>query len=116
MVSGFRRMARMNFDNDGTLCEYAWPNIGAEKENVTAYVRKKKKDGWIVILWTNRTGKHLAEAVEWCHKKDIHLDAVNENPAHTKLWIQMSGIEESQKIFVCEYLDNKKLYVLYFRS
>lgn len=45
----------MNFDNDrtvprtiavdfdGTLCEYAWPNIGAEKENVTAYVRKKKK-------------------------------------------------------------------------
>lgn len=51
----------------------------------------------MVILWTNRTGKHLKEAVEWCHKKDIHLDAVNENPAHTKLWIQMSGIEESQK-------------------
>ena len=60
MVYGFRRMARMNFDNDrtvprtiavdfdGTLCEYAWPNIGAEKENVTAYVRKKKKDGWMV--------------------------------------------------------------------
>ena len=63
----------MNFDNDGTLCEYAWPNIGAEKENVTAYVRKKKKDGWIVILWTNRTGKHLAEAVEWCHKKRYSL-------------------------------------------
>lgn len=48
MVYVFRRMARMNFDNDGTLCEYAWPNIGAEKENVTAYVRKKKKKtvGW----------------------------------------------------------------------
>ena len=77
---------------------------------------RRKKDGWMVILWTNRTGKHLKEAVEWCHKKDIHLDAVNENPAHTKLWIQMSGIEESQKIFADEYLDNKKLYVLYFRS
>ena len=40
-------------------------------------------------------------------KKDIHLDAVNENPAHTKLWIQMSGIEESRKIFADEYLDDK---------
>ena len=40
-------------------------------------------------------------------KKYIHLDAVNENPAHTQLWIQMSGIEESRKIFADEYLDDK---------
>lgn len=62
-------------------------------------VRRKK-----MLLHTYERRK---KTVGWCHKKDIHLDAVNENPAHTQLWIQMSGIEESRKIFADEYLDDK---------
>ena len=50
-------------DFDGTLCENAWPGIGPARAGVIDYVLGQQMTGAKLILWTNRRGEKLAEAV-----------------------------------------------------
>ena len=52
-------------DFDGTLCENAWPNIGEPKSDVIYMLKKLRKEGSKLILWTCREGVLLDEAVMW---------------------------------------------------
>ena len=50
-------------DFDGTLCENAWPGIGEARGGVIDYVLGQQMTGAKLILWTNRKGERLEEAV-----------------------------------------------------
>lgn len=91
-------------DFDGTLCINRWPEIGEPKEKVISYVKSQQANGAKLILWTNRVGERLAEAITWCRDKHgISFDAVNCNLPEI---IESFGVD-SRKVFANEYLDDR---------
>lgn len=90
-------------DFDGTLCESAWPQIGAPRMEWINYVKGQQLSGAKLILWTNRCGEQLEEAVEWCKAQGIVFDAVNDNLPEM---IELYG-NNCRKVFAHEYLDDK---------
>lgn len=92
-------------DFDGTLCENAFPEIGAPKKDVIDTIKEYKSYGWKTILWTCRNGEALTEAVDWCKKHKLEFDAVNENlPEVEKLFGGWT-----RKIFADVYIDDKNV-------
>ena len=78
-------------DFDGTLCEFAFPDIGELKIGHRMLMDKLielRKDGHKLILWTNRGDNEeyqvLTEAVEWCKERGLEFDTVNENLPNQK--------------------------------
>jgi hydroxymethylpyrimidine pyrophosphatase-like HAD family hydrolase len=53
-------------DFDGTLCQNAWPDIGRPRSDIIDHVRSARANGAKLILWTNREGERLQEALSWC--------------------------------------------------
>ena len=100
-------------DFDGTLCEYAFPNIGKQTDQQKELLNlliKMRKLGHYLILWTNRGDnekfKSLSEAIEWCKKQGLEFDQVNKNnPKKEKE--KLSGY--SPKILADYYIDDKSL-------
>ena len=92
-------------DFDGTLCESAWPEIGAEKRAVIDYVLNQKQQGTKIILWTNRSGEPLENAIRWCEDRGIVFDAVNENLPEI---IEYFG-NDCRKVFADEYIDDRMI-------
>lgn len=90
-------------DFDGTLCENIWPNIGEPKSDVICMLKKLKKEGNKLILWTCREGVLLDEAVRWCGDKGLYFDAVNDNLEDHK---DLFG-GNSRKILADYYIDDK---------
>lgn len=90
-------------DFDGTLCENAWPGIGPARAGVIDYVLGQQATGAKIILWTNRRGEKLAEAVKWCAARGLAFDAVNENLPEI---VERFG-GDTRKVFAHEYLDDK---------
>jgi len=66
-------------DFDGCLCKNNWPYIGDPNMPVIIALRKFRKHGGKVILWTCRENESLQKAVEWCAVCGLKFDAVNEN-------------------------------------
>lgn len=99
--STFERVIACDFD--GTLCEIAWPNIGAPKEEIIAKLKEEQKNGAKAILWTCREGSELQNAIDWCAERDIFFDAINES---LSTWIAHFG-GETRKIGATEYWDDK---------
>ena len=89
-------------DFDGTLVENKYPEIGETKEDVLTYCKEEQADGTRIILWTNRVGKYLAAAAEWCEAHGLHLDAVNDNLPEVK---EFFG-NDTRKVFANEYIDD----------
>lgn len=89
-------------DFDGTLCERAYPDIGAPKEDVIAKLKKEQQQGAKIILWTCRGGEKLAEAIYWCERRGLVFDAINENLSDI---IKTFG-RDCRKIFANEYWDD----------
>ena len=91
-------------DFDGTLCENKWPEIGAPNEELFLYLRTRQQlEGAKLILWTCREGVQLTEAVDWCKKRGLIFDAVNENLPER---IAMFGTDP-RKISADEYIDDR---------
>jgi len=104
-------MIYIAFDFDGTVCENAFPEIGEigeEQRLVIEYLRARKEAGDRIILWTCREDlperAYLTEAVEWCRKKKIPVDYVNENPEFT-----FGYPEKVRKIFAHVYIDDRSV-------
>ncbi|HBX44463.1 MAG TPA: hypothetical protein DEG28_01020 [Porphyromonadaceae bacterium] len=66
-------------DFDGTIVKDRYPGIGDPRPGAIETLRKLKKEGYILVLWTCRTGKELAQAVKFCAEAGIRFDAINEN-------------------------------------
>jgi hypothetical protein len=94
-------------DFDGCLVKDAWPGIGAPIQSTIDALKAEQAAGCATILWTNRTGERLAEAVAWCEAQGIHLDYVNEN---TPGVIEFFG-GDCRKVFANEYWDDRAVRV-----
>ena len=105
------KLLKIAVDFDGTLCEYAFPEIGEQNnqhKKLMNLLIDLKKQGHKIILWTNRGDNAqypvLTQAIEWCKERGLEFDAVNENlPGQKKL----SG--PSPKIMADYYIDDKVL-------
>ena len=98
-------------DFDGTLCEYAFPEIGEQRRSHKILMSKLiqlRNEGHKLILWTNRGDNDeypvLTEAVNWCRNRGLLFDAVNENLPNQK---KLSGY--SPKIMADIYIDDRAL-------
>jgi hypothetical protein len=92
-------------DFDGTLCMNDWPAIGAPRKGVIAYLRQRKQSGDKLILWTNRRGERLSEAISWCYEQGLEFDAVNENLPEI---VERFG-GDCRKVYADIYLDDKAM-------
>jgi hypothetical protein len=90
-------------DFDGCLCANAWPEIGTPNEDVIERLKLAQADGAAIILWTNRAGLALEEALDWCADNGIRLDGVN---ASLPEWVEHFG-SDPRKIGATEYWDDK---------
>ena len=68
-------------DFDGTIVSHEYPYIGSPMPKAFEVMRKMKAADWIMILWTCREDKYLEEAVEFCAKRNMIFDGINEVPA-----------------------------------
>ena len=90
-------------DFDGTLCENEWPGIGAAKQQVIDVLRMARACGARLILWTNRIGARLNEAVEWSREHGLEYDAINENLPE----VLAAFTTDCRKVYADIYLDDK---------
>lgn len=90
-------------DFDGTLCESKWPEIGAPKWNTIQTLIAAQAAGARLILWTNRVGARLREAIEWCRNRELEFDAVNENLPEVKA----AFTTDCRKVYADIYLDDR---------
>lgn len=83
---------KLAVDFDNTLFHMVeFPNVSKQRflnKVVAWYVRRKKKQGWIIILNTMREyGKGLEQAIELCNEYGIPIDYINENhKPDVELW------------------------------
>lgn len=92
-------------DFDGTLCENAWPEIGAPRQAVIDYVLDQQMYGAKLILWTNRDGAYLHDALVWCNDRGIRFDAVNKNLPEMIEYFN----NDCRKVFANEYIDDRAI-------
>ena len=92
-------------DFDGTLCVDRFPEIGEPRHDVIDTVKDARASGAKIILWTCRSGKDLAAAVEWCVEQGLIFDAVNDNlPENIAL-----HNNNSRKVYADRYIDDKNI-------
>ncbi|MCK5019747.1 MAG: hypothetical protein KAS32_22000 [Candidatus Peribacteraceae bacterium] len=71
-------------DFDGTMVDHVYPEIGKPVPGAIEWCKSFMSSGCKIILWTMRSGKELAEAVNYMTENGIELFGVNENPSqHT---------------------------------
>ena len=90
-------------DFDGTLCENEWPGIGAAKQQTIDVLRTARACGARLILWTNRVGARLNEAVAWSREHGLEFDAVNENLPE----VLAAFTTDCRKVYADIYLDDR---------
>lgn len=90
-------------DFDGTLCQNAWPEIGAPNTEVISAALREQKNGAALVLWTCREGELLEQALDACRKWGLEFDAVNDSIPE---WKDAFG-NSPRKIGASEYWDDK---------
>ena len=97
----------ISVDFDGTLSlNGCWPEPGEPNLKLIDYIKKRRKNGGKIILWTCRTEKDLEIALAWCDKQELEFDAINDNlPEVVEYW----GIN-SRKIECDIYIDDKAVW------
>jgi hypothetical protein len=66
-------------DFDGTIAVTRYPEIVSMIPQAKIYLRKWRKQGHIIVLWTCREGPTLRDAVNFCEKEGILFDVVNDH-------------------------------------
>lgn len=96
-------MLRIGVDFDGTIVSHEYPAIGKPVQGAIRWLRRLKKAGAVLILWTMRSddGRQntLTAAVEYCREQGLEFDAVNEG-IDDRLWTS------SPKVFAHVYVDD----------
>lgn len=87
---------------DGTL--RSKKNGVALQDNID-YVKLHKKAGWEVTLITTRQGQELQDAVDWCERKGLVFDHVNNNPE----WFIESMGGDCRAIYYDKILTHKRV-------
>lgn len=87
---------------DGVIVEDAFPRIGEEKPFAFDTLKKLRKRGHTLILWSRRTGKSLDEAVEFCRQNGMEFYAVNKSYPEEEL-----DNDVSRKVNAELFIDNR---------
>lgn len=96
------RVAAIDFD--GTLfTEDRFPEVGDPIYQNIEYVKSLKKNGVELILYTNREGALLEDAISACKEVGLEFDAYNEN---LRWRINLYG-NDCRKIGADIYFDDK---------
>lgn len=77
MISSSKPILAIDFD--GTIVESRYPKIGKPIIFAFETLKKLQNEGFILILWTYRSGKELQEAVEFCKDHGVEFYAVNKS-------------------------------------
>ncbi|HBG39926.1 MAG TPA: hydrolase [Porphyromonadaceae bacterium] len=93
-------------DFDGTIVEDRYPAIGDLRPGAVEVLKRLRKEGYLLILWTCRTGKELAQAVKFCAEAGIRFDAINENLRYR---VNEFGGSDPRKVSVDLYIDDRGL-------
>ena len=88
-------------DFDGTIVEDNYPSIGRERPFALRTLRALQEKGFLLILWTCRTGKQLDEAVEFCQKGGVEFYGINNN------FIGETDGDGARKIDADIYIDDR---------
>lgn len=95
-------------DFDGTLCRGSrYPTIGAPNYYLIEFLKERRNQGDIVILWTCREGNLLEDAVSWCEKYGLEFDYINANTER----IKKTFGNDCRKIFANYYIDDRNMTV-----
>ena len=94
-------------DFDGTLCENQWPGIGYPYQDMIDWMKRLRKQGHKIILWTCREGMSLVDAIVWCADHGLFFDAVNDNIEEHKTRFKGGN---SRKVLADFYIDDKAVY------
>lgn len=94
-------------DFDGTLAVTAgtYPEIQKPIQEIIDYILEEQRKGAYLILVTMREGDVLDQAVEWCKKRGVEFDAVNDNLPHMKDYFN----NNPRKIYCTEYIDDRNI-------
>ena len=93
-------------DFDGTIVEDQFPRIGEPIPGAIDTLKKLRKEGYQLILWTCRTGQRLAEAVKFCADNGIRFDAINTS---IRYHVFKYGGSDPRKIGADLYIDDRGL-------
>ena len=95
-------------DFDNTICEQAYPAVGALKTNAREIIQKLYDEGHEIIVWTCRSsGLELAMMMDFLKDHNIPYHSINENaPSIEK---QASTGFANRKIFAHVYIDDRSL-------
>jgi len=98
-------------DFDGTLCSFAYPDIGEPNMEVINNLKTLREvHGCKLILWTCREDDCLRKALAWCKELGLEFDAVNDNLPETTY----SHLGNSRKVYADWYLDDRNVDPLMF--
>lgn len=97
-------MVKVAVDFDGTIVENAYPAIGREILFAFETMKLLQSRGFLLILWTYRTGKELEAAVDFCREHGVEFYAVNKNYAE-----EVMDDTVSRKVDADIYIDDKNL-------
>jgi hypothetical protein len=92
-------------DFDGTIVQSSFPDIGMEIPGALVTLTDFQSSGHQIILWTCRSKRHLADAVQWLADRDFIQDAVNQQfnlPG-------MYGLGKNCKIYADIYIDDRNI-------
>jgi hydroxymethylpyrimidine pyrophosphatase-like HAD family hydrolase len=89
-------------DFDGTIVEHEFPAIGKLRDNAFEVLKRLKKQGHKLILWTCRDSYHLENAIEFCAEHGVTFDAVNDN-------LHAVHFPTSRKIYYDLLVDDRNL-------
>lgn len=102
----------LGIDFDGTLCEHKYPEIGEPNVYLINRLKRLRKLGHKLILWTCRDGKPLEEAVAWCKMFNLEFDAINDDLPE----IKASFKDHSRKVYADVYIDDRNIEIKNFKS
>jgi Predicted hydrolases of the HAD superfamily len=92
-------------DFDGTINSAEWPALGNPLPFVADTLRKLRRDGHYIVIWTCREGKEQTDAVNWLLEHDIPFDRIND---HHPVNIAKYG-GNARKVFADLYIDDRQL-------
>jgi len=74
---------KIAIDFDGTCVEHQFPQIGPDVPDAVDTMQQLVDEGHTLFLYTMRSGKYLAEAIQWFADNDITLSGINRDPEQT---------------------------------
>ncbi len=99
-------MKRIAVDFDGILRRNFNKGQNIFQKIVMAYLKRKQKQGVVIILNTLRTDEdRIGDAISWLAEKDFYPDFVNENDPDSLI----SFLKDSRKIDADVYIDDRNV-------